>query len=165
MESSTIQITNLDTKVTTEQLEDIFSEFGPLKRCFTVKPKKKNATHTKGIVQFAIKEDVDKLIQDTNGDFKDDIQNIEFKITRIPDEKQKSNDNPVVDQRAFDRKVALEKKARLIIRNLSFKATDDKLKSHFTTYGNVVDANILKVNLLRSIDNWSGGAQSVVPVR
>ena len=145
MESSTIQITNLDTKVTTEQLEDIFSEFGPLKRCFTVKPKKKNATHTKGIVQFAISEDVDKLIQDTNGDFKDEIQNIQFKFSRIPDEKQKSNDNnPVVDQRAFDRKVALEKKARLIIRNLSFKATDDKLKSHFTTYGNVVDVNILK---------------------
>ena len=41
--------------------------------------------------------------------------------------------------------VLAQKKARLIIRNLSFKATDDKLKSHFTTYGNVVDVNILKV--------------------
>lgn len=70
MESSTIQISNLDLNVTTEQLEEIFSEFGPLKRCFAVRPKKKNATHTKGIVQFAISEDVDKLLQDTNGELK-----------------------------------------------------------------------------------------------
>ena len=32
----------------------------------------------------------------------------------------------------------------MIIRNLSFKATDDKIKSHFSTYGDVVDVNILK---------------------
>ena len=140
--TSTIQISNLDVNVTTETLEEIFSEFGPLKRCFSVRPKKKNVTHTKGIVQFACPEDVDKLLQDTNGDLKTE-SGLELKITRISDEKQKTNDSGV-DQRAFDRKTALEKKARLIVRNLSFKATDEKLKSHFTTYGTVVDVNILK---------------------
>ena len=48
------------------------------------------------------------------------------------------------EQSQHDKKAAKEKKSRLIIRNLSFKATDDKIKSHFSTYGDVVDVNILK---------------------
>jgi hypothetical protein len=48
------------------------------------------------------------------------------------------------EQRKFDRDQAQKKKARLIVRNLSFKATDDNLKSHFSTFGDVVDVNILK---------------------
>ena len=105
MESSTIQISNLDLNVTTEKLEEIFSEYGPLKRCFAVRAKNKNAKHTKGIVQFAISEDVDKLFQETNGEFKDE-NDLEFKFERIPDEKQKSN-NSVSEQRAFDKKARI----------------------------------------------------------
>ncbi|XP_075222942.1 RNA-binding protein 28 [Lycorma delicatula] len=41
-----------------------------------------------------------------------------------------------------------KKKARLIIRNLSFKTTEEKLRSHFSTYGDVID-----LNLLRRVDN------------
>ena len=48
------------------------------------------------------------------------------------------------EQIRYDQKTAKEKKSRLIIRNLSFKATDDKLKSHFSTFGDVTDVNILK---------------------
>lgn len=146
MESSTIQINNLDAKLTDDQLEEAFSDYGPLKRYFVVRPKKADAKITKGIVQFAMSDDVDKLFEETNGQIKTD--NFEFNFERIPDEKQKSGGENVggksLEQRQFDRKEAHKKKARLIVRNLSFKATDDKLKSHFSTFGDVVDVNILK---------------------
>lgn len=36
------------------------------------------------------------------------------------------------------------KKARLIIRNISFKATPESLTKHFTPYGEVLEATLLK---------------------
>ena len=47
-------------------------------------------------------------------------------------------------QKEFDRAAAKAKKARLIVRNLSFKAKPDSFKEHFTSCGEVVDVNILK---------------------
>lgn len=37
-----------------------------------------------------------------------------------------------------------ERRGRIIIRNLSFKATEDKLREHFKEFGNVTEVNILK---------------------
>ena len=143
MESSTIQISNLDVGVTDQRLEEIFGDFGPIKRCFAVRPKKAQATITKGIVQFAFSEDVDRLLQDTNGEINNE-DGSKFAFTRIPDVKQKNEGLKSAEQQKFDREAAHKKKARLIVRNLSFKATDDKIKSYFTTHGTVVDVNILK---------------------
>lgn len=39
---------------------------------------------------------------------------------------------------------AKKKKARLVVRNLSFKATDESLRAHFEKCGKVEDVNILK---------------------
>ena len=61
---STIQVSNLDVSMTTVQLEELFGEHGPLKRCFVVKPRKGPAKITTGIVQFALAEDADKAAQD-----------------------------------------------------------------------------------------------------
>ena len=47
-------------------------------------------------------------------------------------------------QKEFDRAAAKAKKARLIVRNLSFKAKPDSFREHFTSCGEVVDVNILK---------------------
>lgn len=44
--------------------------------------------------------------------------------------------------------ISKKKKARIIIRNLSFKTTEEKLKSHFSAFGDIID-----LNLLRRIDN------------
>ncbi len=149
MESSTIQISNLGTEVTDAQLEEVFSDFGPLKRCFAVRPKTESQKVTKGIVQFSMSEDVDRLFEDTDGHIKTE-NGLALSFTRISDDKQKGTANPgqgqvrSFEQKRFDRQQALKKKARLIVRNLSFKATEEKLQSHFSTYGSVVDCNILK---------------------
>ena len=43
-----------------------------------------------------------------------------------------------------DRSSIAKNKARLIIRNLSFKADEASLRSHFEELGEVVDVNILR---------------------
>ena len=47
------------------------------------------------------------------------------------DKNEESLSSRVKEQRDFDRAAAKAKKARLIVRNLSFKATTETLKSHF----------------------------------
>ena len=141
MNSSTIQLLDLDPNFSDEKLEELFGDFGPIKRCFVIKPKK-NQAKTRGIIQFGISDDVDKLFEDTNGQLKiDDENSLRFK--RIADEKQQNPEKDLA-QKEFDRKVAKEKKARLIVRNLSFKATEENMKGHFGKLGKVVDVNILK---------------------
>lgn len=41
-------------------------------------------------------------------------------------------------------KDGVNRNARLIVRNVSFKATEDNLKEHFSEYGNVEEVNLLK---------------------
>ena len=141
MNSSTIQLLDLDPNFTDEKLEELFGDFGPIKRCFVIKPKK-NQAKTRGIIQFGISDDVDKLFEDTNGQLEiDDGTSVCFK--RIADEKQQNPEKDLA-QKEFDRQVAKQKKARLIVRNLSFKATEENMKGHFGKLGKVVDVNILK---------------------
>ena len=140
MESCTIQVTNVNESITEDKIEEIFSEFGPLKRFFIVRRTQK------AIVQYASNDYVSKLLEDTNGQIKCEDENV-LKFESIPDEKPTKVPNKPqkdLEQRRFDLKAAKEKKSRLIVRNLSFKATDEKLKSHFSTYGDVTEVNILK---------------------
>ena len=82
MDSSTIQIANLDPSIGNEKLEEIFSDHGPLKRCFVVKKTRK------GIVQFALNDDVNKLFEETNGKLKFENDSV-LELQRRPDEKPK----------------------------------------------------------------------------
>jgi nucleolar protein 4 len=60
-QSSTFQVINLPIGTTDEAIEEIFSEFGPLKRCFVVKQKLPAKTDkTTGYVQFAFNDDAIK---------------------------------------------------------------------------------------------------------
>ncbi len=147
--SSTLQVCGVGLDTTNEALEEAFSDFGPLKRCFVVRPKLKNAKSTFGIVQFAISDDADRALDESSA--KIEINGGSFSLKRIADKPQKRGQQQLEEQnqkntaqRDFDRAQAKKKKARLIVRNLSFKATDAKLKSHFSTFGDVVDVNILK---------------------
>lgn len=38
----------------------------------------------------------------------------------------------------------IKRKARLIIRNISFKATEDALREHFAPYGDIIEVKLLK---------------------
>ena len=61
-DSSTIRVAQVGLNISDQELEDIFSDYGPIKRCFVVKPKKtkinnKDINRTIGYVEFAIADD------------------------------------------------------------------------------------------------------------
>ena len=55
------------------QLEDAFTDYGPLKRCFVVRKKKKTDKFTIGYVQFAIEDDAAKCLEESGKKVKVEI--------------------------------------------------------------------------------------------
>ena len=138
------------------QLEDAFTDYGPLKRCFVVRKKKKTDKFTIGYVQFAIEDDAAKCLEESGKKIKVDIggEGSELALrwahqkgdaaagegeAKPPAEKKRS-----VEQARFDQAAAKAKKARLIIRNLSFKAEEEDVRTHFSTIGEVKEVKILQ---------------------
>lgn len=74
------------------------------------------------------KDKVDKRDKKKNGD--------EVK------EEEAENDK-ALEQRRFDAAEAKKKKARLVVRNLSFKASEAQVKEHFSAVGEVTEVKIL----------------------
>ena len=67
--TSTVRVAQVGLDVTDQGLEDLFSDYGPIKRCFVVKPKKtkinnKDVNRTIGYVEFAIAEDAETAINE-----------------------------------------------------------------------------------------------------
>lgn len=61
------------------------------------------------------------------------------------DEKPRKRRNPFNTQRLKEEKERRQKKrARLIIRNISYKSTEESLREHFSKWGTLEDVNILK---------------------
>jgi len=162
-QSSTLRVENVPVGTEDSSLEDLFCDYGPIKRCFVVKPKKAGAKKTLGYVQFASHDDAQSAIQATQ-DKGIVLEGQDLKVKVAPDKRSGpvAKPDPEDDeedkgeslssrvkaqkdaQKEFDRAAAKAKKARLIVRNLSFKAKPDSFREHFTSCGEVVDVNILK---------------------
>jgi len=65
--TSTLQIVDLPVGTSDEIIEDIFSNIGPLKRCFVVRPRVPKAEKTPGYVQFAFSDDAAKAFKVLDG--------------------------------------------------------------------------------------------------
>jgi len=137
---STLQVGNIPGETSRYQLEHFFSDIGPVKKCFTVKPRE-GKTSTIGFVTFAMAEDCKSALNMENPE----LEGVKLSLKMAPDRKiygdKKKGGGPGVQEPST--KIS-KNKARLVIRNLSFKADDDSLKEHFAKFGPVVDVNILK---------------------
>ena len=60
---STLHVANVPLDTSDELLEELFSDIGPIKRCFVVQPKLPGAKKTFGIVQFAFSDDAQKAFK------------------------------------------------------------------------------------------------------
>uniref|UniRef100_A0A8D3E0Q7 RNA-binding protein 28 n=1 Tax=Scophthalmus maximus TaxID=52904 RepID=A0A8D3E0Q7_SCOMX len=165
MPAQTIFVASLPATATNQRLEEIFSEIGPVKQCFVVR--EKETCRGFGYVTYSMEEDAQQAmtqIKDYDG------QRISLSVAKkkITDKKKTGltgsslapcqlDDNlarvfnlapskpdapPKENEKKPDgfRKKLL--KARLIIRNLSFKCSEDDLKQTFSKFGTVLEAKI-----------------------
>uniref|UniRef100_A0A8C7XQF5 RNA binding motif protein 28 n=1 Tax=Oryzias sinensis TaxID=183150 RepID=A0A8C7XQF5_9TELE len=139
MHTQTIFVGSLPESATNERLEEIFSEIGPVKQCFVVREKGTEKCRGFGFVKYSMEEDAQRALKEIK-DFDGKRLSLSLAKKKIDDKKkaglnEENNTNfPGIKKQQL--------KSRLIIRNLSFKCSEDDLKEVFEKYGTVLEAKI-----------------------
>ncbi|XP_036905167.1 RNA-binding protein 28 [Sturnira hondurensis] len=145
MAGLTLFVARLPPSARSEQLEELFSQVGPVKQCFVVTEKGSKACRGFGYVTFSMPEDVQRALKEitTFEGSRINVSVAKKKLRNKSKEKggKENSESPKKEQKPKKAKVA-DKKARLIIRNLSFKCSEDDLKTVFAQYGAVLEVNI-----------------------
>uniref|UniRef100_I3KCE3 RNA-binding protein 28 n=1 Tax=Oreochromis niloticus TaxID=8128 RepID=I3KCE3_ORENI len=143
MAAHTIFVGSLPDSASNERLEEIFSEIGPVKKCFVVRDKETEKCRGFGFVTYSMEEDAQRALKEIK---EYDGQKLSLTVakSKIKDKNKKAPTEagtaPKENQQKGSKKKLL--KARLIIRNLSFKCTEDHLKEVFAKFGTVVEVKI-----------------------
>ncbi|XP_029779740.1 RNA-binding protein 28 isoform X4 [Suricata suricatta] len=145
MAGLTLFVGRLPPSARSEQLEELFSQVGPVKQCFVVTEKGSKVCRGFGYVTFSMLEDVQRALKEitTFEGCKINVTVAKKKLRKKSKEKGEieNSESPKKELKPKKPKVA-DKKARLIIRNLSFKCSEDDLKTIFAQFGAVLEVNI-----------------------
>ncbi|XP_044102453.1 RNA-binding protein 28 [Neovison vison] len=145
MAGLTLFVGRLPPSARSEQLEELFSQVGPVKQCFVVTEKGSKACRGFGYVTFSMLEDVQRALKEitTFEGCKINVTIAKKKQRNKSKEKGENENSEPPKKELKPKKPKLpDKKARLIIRNLSFKCSEDDLKTVFAQYGAVLEVNI-----------------------
>ncbi|XP_075862712.1 RNA-binding protein 28 isoform X1 [Microcebus murinus] len=145
MAGLTLFVGRLPPSARSEQLEELFSQVGPVKQCFVVTEKGNKACRGFGYVTFSMPEDVQRALQEitTFEGRKISVTVAKKKLRNKTKEKGKNENSESPEKKLQPKKAKVaDKKARLIIRNLSFKCSEVDLKTIFTQFGAVLEVNI-----------------------
>ncbi|KAG1929452.1 RNA-binding protein [Pimephales promelas] len=156
MPAVTLFVRRLPETATNDRLSAVFSEIGPLKNCFVVSDRETKKCRGFGYVTFSMEEDAQRAIKEVKEYEK---QNIFVTLAkRKPDDKKKKKKVKIeedsedtekpeksAETKSPEKFTGIKKtklKARLIIRNLSFKCEEDDLKQIFSKFGTVLETKI-----------------------
>ncbi|XP_056621882.1 RNA-binding protein 28 isoform X2 [Triplophysa dalaica] len=155
MPAVTLFVKRLPASATNEHLGEIFSEVGPLKNSFVVKEKGTEKCRGIGYVTFSMEDDAQRALKEVKEydgqkivvvlakKKPDDKKRRKTKIKEESEEKKEEiPKEPAESQQKFQGMRKNKLKARLIVRNLSFKCTEDDLKQIFSEFGVVLEAKI-----------------------
>uniref|UniRef100_A0A8C1HMX5 RNA binding motif protein 28 n=1 Tax=Cyprinus carpio carpio TaxID=630221 RepID=A0A8C1HMX5_CYPCA len=157
MPAVTLFVRRLPATATNEHLAEVFSEIGPLKNCFVVRDRETEKCRGFGYVTFSMEEDAQRAIKEvkvyegekifvTVAKKKPDNKKKKKKVkTEEDSEDTKKPQEPTESKSPATKCTGIKKnklKARLIIRNLSFKCEEDDLKQIFSKFGTVIEAKI-----------------------
>uniref|UniRef100_A0A8C1GDB7 RNA binding motif protein 28 n=1 Tax=Cyprinus carpio TaxID=7962 RepID=A0A8C1GDB7_CYPCA len=146
MPAVTVFVRRLPATATNEHLAEVFSEIGPLKNCFVVRDRETEKCRGFGYVTFSMEDDAQRAIKEVR-----EYEGEKIFVTvakKKPDDKKKKKKKPKhepTETKSPAKRTGIKKiklKARLIIRNLSFKCEDDDLKQIFSEFGTVMEAKI-----------------------
>ncbi|XP_026167874.1 RNA-binding protein 28 isoform X2 [Mastacembelus armatus] len=144
MPAHTIFVGSLPASASNERLEEIFCEIGPVKQCFVVRDKGIERCRGFGYVTYSMEEDAQRALKEiTEYDGKRISLSVAKKKLKekrkIAEEQAAAPKEKEQQPKGFKKKLL---KARLIIRNLSFKCSEDDLKQVFDKFGTVLEAKI-----------------------
>ncbi|KAJ7329403.1 hypothetical protein JRQ81_015577 [Phrynocephalus forsythii] len=141
----TVLVRGLPPTARAPDLEREFGRAGPVRRAVAVTEPGSETCRGFGFVTFSLPEDAERAIQEITsfGDRKINVTLANPKPRRKGKAAAGASEGLQQGQKPPKRKGA-SKKARLIIRNLSFKCTEDDLKSVFSPFGTVVEVTLPK---------------------
>ncbi|CAG7724281.1 unnamed protein product [Allacma fusca] len=154
----TLFIGNIPSTVKKRDLEVLFGDIGPIKRCHIQYPRKATNNQKEeplvAYLTYALTEDATAAVEQfSNHKLQDKKLNIKLVKSRIEQHREPRVFRPPVDGDVKDGGVNIRveprqkrnlKKARLIVRNISFQTNEHNLKEHFGSCGEVTDVNILR---------------------
>ncbi|XP_061629443.1 RNA-binding protein 28 [Phyllopteryx taeniolatus] len=150
MPAQTLFVGSLPASASNERLGEIFSEVGPVKQCFVVREKGAEKCRGFGYVTYAMEEDAQRALKDIK-EYDGKKLSISVAKKKLKDKKKSEPDAAAVQAVPPPSKETEQKvknirkntlKARLIIRNLSFKCSEKELMEVFGKFGEVLEAKI-----------------------
>ncbi|XP_070828199.1 RNA-binding protein 28 [Chaetodon trifascialis] len=145
MQTHTVFVRSLPDSASNERLEEIFSEIGPIKQCFVVREKGTVKCRGFGYVTYSMAEDAQRALKEVK---EYDGQRLHLSVAKkkLKNKKKTAPNDPAAAPKENEQKNKgfrkHQMKARLIIRNLSFKCSEDDLKQVCATFGTVLEAKI-----------------------
>lgn len=149
---STLFVGNLPRNATSKQLEEFFSDIGPIRNCFVVADRSKGKVkeddpqfQNKGVgyVHFAVTDDAQQAMEKLkNAKFLGRRLKLDYaqRKSALGEKRQKPSSALAIPEEP--NKKARTRAARLIVRNLPWKYNEDDLRRIFSEHGQVEDVSL-----------------------